>query len=327
MTSSHSELPHACFEPSAIFAWEGVLGCQRPISEVALRVTQSGLLSMAALGILDITMARHTKARWFFLHVWANVWIALLCLPDITFVFTDPLAALAKRQTIHWPMALVFSVHTYHVLFFKGLHWIDWLHHILMVAVGAPLLITGEVGPLMNFNNFWMCGVPGGIDYCMLFCVKSGWMEPLKEKRYNAIINVWMRAPFLVCTGTLVYLQGFVQPLDDVPRYVRYVRVFLMLLACWNALFFMERVVGNYHVCVFKEKVAKHEAKEAKRRMEEQTKNADANGRPPPPKLVFSESFGETPYETDEHVTASFMGARRTISHKDLEELAKEKGA
>lgn len=119
------------------------------------------------------------------------------------------------------------------MLFFKNLQWIDWLHHILMVAVGAPLLITGEVGPLMNFNNFWMCGVPGGIDYCLLFCVKSGWMRPLSEKRVNAGINVWVRAPFLVCTGTLVFVQTFVQTSDHVPAYVRFTRYFLMVLACW----------------------------------------------------------------------------------------------
>ena len=62
--------------------------------------------------------------------------------------------------------------------FFRNLQWIDWLHHILMVVIGAPMLITGEVGPLMNFNHFFMCGVPGGVDYAMLFAVKHGWMQP-----------------------------------------------------------------------------------------------------------------------------------------------------
>ena len=40
-----------------------------------------------------------------------------------------------------------------------------------------------QVGPLMNFNNFFMCGVPGGLDYAMLFAVKHGWMSPLQEKK------------------------------------------------------------------------------------------------------------------------------------------------
>ena len=51
-----------------------------------------------------------------------------------------------------------------------------------MVVIGAPLLITGEMGHLMNFNHFFMCGLPGGADYAMLFAVKHGWMQPLTEK-------------------------------------------------------------------------------------------------------------------------------------------------
>jgi hypothetical protein len=91
-----------------------------------------------------------------------------------------------------------------------------------------------QVGPLINFNNAIMCGVPGGIDYVMLFFVKEGWMEPIQEKRYNSVLNIWMRAPLLVSTGTLVFVQGFVQT-QHVPAYVRATRYFLMFLACWCA--------------------------------------------------------------------------------------------
>lgn len=99
---------------STLFAWEGVLGCNRPISEITRRVTEAGLLSLAALGVIDLLFARHTKARYFFLHVVANLWISLLCLPDVRWILSDPLAALASHQTIHWPTAIVFSVHIYH---------------------------------------------------------------------------------------------------------------------------------------------------------------------------------------------------------------------
>ena len=108
--------------------------------------------------------------------------------------------------------------------------------------------------------------MPGGIDYAMLFAVKHGWMPPLKEKEYNAAINVWFRAPFLVCTACLAYVQNFLQapcapllmptpdtdqaapaPLQEgVPTWVQGIRVFLIFLCTWNALYFMERVVGNY---------------------------------------------------------------------------------
>lgn len=173
------------------------------------------------------------ERRYFFLHAIINFVIAALSFQDVIYVFSDPLSALASTEVSHWPSSLVFSIHVYHVAFFSNLQWIDWLHHILMVAVGAPLLITGEVGPLMNFNNAFMCGVPGGLDYILLFCVKEGWMKPLMEKRFNSMINVWMRAPFLVCTGTLVLVQHHVQLGSGVPSYVIYTRLFLSLLACW----------------------------------------------------------------------------------------------
>jgi len=279
-------------------AWNNVLGVNRPINEVVQEIAIAGLLGMAALGICDVLFALKTKGRWFLLHTIANIWISLLCLPDLWFLISDPLTALAERRTIHWPTSLVFSVHVYHVLFFRNLTWVDWLHHILMIAIGAPLLITGEVGPLMNFNNFWMCGVPGGLDYAMLFCVKQGWMAPLTEKGLNTKINVWLRVPFLVCTSAFGYIQFFLQN-ASVPMYVLCIRAFLLLLASWNGLFFMERVVGNYHVCEFK-----------------QAQKPTASSR--------SRSPSRAEYESEEHVTISALGMRTILSSKDLRELEKK---
>lgn len=208
--------------PARMFQMGGVFGMDRTSIEVLWLTTQAAFVGMGALGVCDFVYARHTQSRWFALHVIANVWISILCLPDVYKMCTDPVEALKTRTTDHWPTSLVFSVHVYHMLFFRNLQWVDWMHHILMVVIGArlrshaspppaecaawppapraalpappcptraavpagaPLLITGELGPLMNFNNFWMCGVPGGTDYAMLFAVKHGWMLPITEKR------------------------------------------------------------------------------------------------------------------------------------------------
>ena len=42
-------------------------------------------------------------------------------------------------------------------------------------------------------------------------------MLPIHEKKYNAAINVWLRAPFLVCTATFCYLQLYLQA-SYIPR-------------------------------------------------------------------------------------------------------------
>lgn len=300
--------------PSSLFSFGGVFGMQRPTLEVIWRVTCAGLLGVGALGVCDVVYARRTKARWFALHVIANAWIALLTLPDVWFIVSDPITALKTKTTNHWPTSLVFSVHVYHMLFFRNLYFIDWLHHLLMVVVGAPVLITGEQGPLMNFNHFFMCGIPGGLDYAMLFAVKHGWMSPLREKQYNSSINVWFRAPFLIIAATFAYIQNFIQdgvptvrarrppppalaaahspPSPPPPQWILVTRAFLMVLACWNALFFMERVVGNFHVSMYKKTSAK---------------SAQAGGT-------------ESPYAADEHFSGGVpgIGMRVSVSKQEL---------
>jgi hypothetical protein len=74
----------------------------------------------------------------------------------------------------------------------------------------------------------------------------------------------------------------------------------------------MERVVGNYHVCVYKAKLERKAAKAAARLQEE---------RPALLKRMDSE-MEENPYETDEHVSAGLF-TRKVLSHLDLQELAK----
>ena len=355
--------------PSRIFAFGGVFGMQRPVVEVVWRVFCAALFGIGALGICDLFYARHTKARYFALHVICNGWIALLCLPDLYAIMTDPLGALSRRETVnHWPTSLVFSIHCYHMLFFSNLQFIDWyapplfflsathaqtthravsptltrtiarathppsllvpsralgrLHHILMVVIGAPLVIAGEIGPLMNFNHFFMCGVPGGFDYAMLFAVKHGWMSPLTEKRWNSAVNVWVREPALIVVATLGWLQLHVQDEKDLHTWgVGAVRVFLMLLAAWNGLFFMERVVGNYHVCEYK---AKLEAKAKK--------DACLSASHPPSPLKSPSANGQdtgSVYESKEHFTGGlpFVGMKISISKNDLQDISKDGAA
>lgn len=297
----------------------------RPIVEVAWRTTCAGLYGLAALGVCDLCYARFTKARYFALHVIANSWIAVLCLPDMYLILTDPVHTLSQRVSPnHWPTSLVFSIHVYHMLFFRNLQWIDWLHHILMVVIGAPLLITGELGPLMNFNHFFMCGVPGGLDYAMLFAVKHGWMKPLQEKAYNSAVNVWIREPALICTATLGFIQIHLQP--SMFGWLSIIRAFLMLLCCWNGLFFMERVVGNYHVCAYKEKQEKREL--ASHQAAESRRNGHGGALRVPDGDVGAGKVAAGPpspdvYETEEHLGVGLpgFGMRISVSKQDLTEI------
>ena len=174
----------------------------------------------------------------------------------------------------------------------------------------------------MNFNHFFMCGLPGGADYAMLFAVKHGWMDPLEEKRINAGINVWVREPALVVTATLGFIQLHTSNQDHFGWGIAVVRSFLMMLAMWNGLFFMERVVGNYHVCAYK---AKQETKKAKGSDELAAPPMSPVAELPGSKADRRASDGFA-YESKEHFTSGlpFMGMRVAVSRDDLQQLEKE---
>jgi hypothetical protein len=107
--------------PSRLFSLGGVFGMGRPMVEVTWRTACAGLFGLGALGICDLLYARRTKARYFALHVICNAWISILCVPDLYNIFKDPVATLTRRETTnHWPTSLVFSIHVYHMLFFRN---------------------------------------------------------------------------------------------------------------------------------------------------------------------------------------------------------------
>ena len=119
------------------------------------------------------------------------------------------------------------------------------------------------------------------------------------------------------------------------------VRAFLMLLAAWNGLFFMERVVGNYHVNAYKAKL------EAKQQQQQQQQPAAARLAVDVPAtspgaaargggnggVAASAASPETPgatdpYETSDHFTSGlpFLGMRVSVSRDDLQHLKREAG-
>lgn len=225
------------------------------LQETCFQTFKWCLVGLLALCVADYLVARHYKGRYFILHVAANIFISIACLNDLFFVLSDTLEALKELEATLVPLGLVFSIHFYHMLApgFK-LYYVDWLHHIVMVVFGCPLLLFAKVGPIMNFCFFFICGVPGGYDYFMLVLVKNKVMKPLTEKRRNNTVQVWVRAVALNITVCLVYVQCQIQRLNGtvIPTHLYIIRALLMGITYWNGNYFMERVCGNYYVTAYK---------------------------------------------------------------------------
>ena len=84
----------------------------------------------------------------------------------------------------------IYALHLYHMLFYRPLAMIDWVHHGVMVVVMLPLAYCLVPGHLLGHGAFYASGFPGGLDYLMLVMVKRGWIESITEKRLNEYIQV-----------------------------------------------------------------------------------------------------------------------------------------
>jgi hypothetical protein len=153
-------------------------------------------------------------ARWFFIHAFANLFVVVSSLPALGVVMRDPTHSMDGHvytdrsffgTSSRWPLTIINSVHAYHMVGGFGLTAADWFHHVLFIpALGFPAQIF-NLGALCNWQAFFISGLPGGIDYFLLGLIKCGTMDHMLEKRVNANMNVWCRAPGILVATVLGY--------------------------------------------------------------------------------------------------------------------------
>ena len=99
---------------------------------------------------------------------------------------------------------------------------------------------------MQNLVGFFMCGLPGGIDYFMLALVKFGSMSPFTEKAWNTRLNVWLRSPGLLLTAFCLILGRFDEhsPESVHERLPSWMVVAVALLCTLNGQYYMQVGAG-----------------------------------------------------------------------------------
>ena len=131
---------------------------------------------------------------------------------------------------------MVRAIHIYHLVCFHCTRD-DYFHHFVFAGIICPLGFYFKAGPIQNAVGFFICGLPGGLDYVMLALVKHKLMQPLTEKKYNARINVWLRSPGLLFCAFSIWVAA--------PRPVSAGLLLGALVVALNGQYYMQMVVGN----------------------------------------------------------------------------------
>jgi hypothetical protein len=131
----------------------------------------------------------------------------------------------------------------------------DYMHHIISVFIVGTISIVFPFGRTLGAVSFFLCGLPGGIDYLLLSLVKHNLIESITEKKINSNLNLLIRVPGVLLTTT----AGVVSVMRG-GKNVAIHPIWIILVAVLdnaNSFYYCNRVVGNYHVTLAKMKPSK----------------------------------------------------------------------
>ena len=205
---------------------------------------QKWVIGLGLLAILDYGWAYHTKARYFSLHGIWNIIITIMIIPDMWKTLLNPMHALSPGSDFsRWPIILVAVLHFWHCVAYSDLTWDDYFHHLVFATLLCGVNFIWDWGYSTNFLIFFICGLPGGLDYLMLAAVKHGYIHKISEKRINKALNVWCRGPGCIAAACLVWINWMSGETNHIPSAIKVMTIFL---AITNGQYYSRRVVASW---------------------------------------------------------------------------------
>jgi hypothetical protein len=197
---------------------------------------------LAFCGIDSALTKLGLEGVYYAVHTIHNAGIVYLTAPEVYRTLTN-FGSVATTPTNYFAAELVFALHLYHcVYYWRKFRFDDWLHHILMIGVALPIGIAVPSGTLLGFSLFFTTGLPGGIDYFLLFLTRNLWINRLTEKRVNAWLATWIRAPGCVAQAALTLAFLSMQNVVTAPNYA-WLAYLTAGLNYWNGMYFASQVL------------------------------------------------------------------------------------
>lgn len=175
------------------------------------------------------------KSRWFLLHALSNHYIMTNLYSDMIFCLKDPVICSNTDWSDNSKNAFLMCtvVHLYHCLFFK-LTFDDVLHHGMMLFICGPLAYhTNKITATASL--FFLSGLPGLIDYTLLWVFKCLEFNHNVRKYIYLVVNLLLRSP-----GCLLF--SYINILT-----FSYEKFILSLILYWNAQYYLNQAYKSYY--------------------------------------------------------------------------------
>lgn len=195
--------------------------------------------------LIDRALTRYTKLNgiYYLLHAIHNDVIVYLTAEEVLCSLTDFNYILTSKKNM-LALEFVFALHFYHLaLYWRKFQFDDWIHHILMIGIVLPIGWVVDSKSLLGYALFFTTGLPGSIDYVLLFLTRNNVLDKKYEKRINAYLNTWIRSPGCVSHATLTMV--LVSVLYTMFSLDWWLCVIAASSTLWNGQYFMRQVVEN----------------------------------------------------------------------------------
>jgi len=188
------------------------------------------------------------SASYFLLHTIFNAWVSWMVFDDVIFTLLNPLDIYQKTYFSESGILTTLGImcfHLNHLFFYSNLTTEDWLHHIISSLLVPITAFIFPFSHILALSNIVMCGIPGGIDYFMLFLVKLNKLNKMTEKKVNRFLNLLIRWPFMFLCFYIFIVN--VIKFNVVTDYVIWM-ILAFALHLTNAVYYCDKVIGNYYL-------------------------------------------------------------------------------
>lgn len=155
------------------------------------------------------------KARWYQLHVLFNIYVSYYIAGDVYNIITDPNNGYTKQikdDNISYSIVLF---HLYHLTMYNSLNFYDFFHHILFVLFGVLPNILFIKSNQKNLGYIVCSGVPGVIEYSLMFLFKHDLITAKTCKKYIYMLYLFLRYPLCIFIITYNMLAHYNRLIDD----------------------------------------------------------------------------------------------------------------
>lgn len=201
------------------------------------------LFTLSFIGI-DKVLNKLVNKPYYLLHSLANCGIIYYTYPTVKDIYLN-LHTTSSLITNPISYQICLALHIYHIIGYK-MNNEDIKHHIPTLSVLSLPLFNVSQSPLVAHTEFYLCGLPGAIDYMLLFLSRNNIINYMVEKKWNMYLNLYVRCPGAILNSALA-----IQLLQNQPNMSRLNQLCYLGVAAfsfWNGTYYLRNVIVDYHI-------------------------------------------------------------------------------